>query len=372
MGKWSELPSEIIHSISLRIDNLFDLIHFRSVCSFWRSSSLLKVRRMPSLRCPLPLDSGGYGDDCHILRSRVYRVNFSNRDNSPRYWLFKLREKENGDIILHGLFRREHPSVYGWLSPNFTLDLINCQVLELAQDHVACYTSWFEPFESVGKQEGFIGFMSLDAENNEFMILGKLSFNRPAAYRSINGRWTELEITPNGHLEAILSYKNKFYAIDRTGITIVVEPTLEVSTWSRPCDKTRLRWLVKSGDKVLLVEMCTESWSDFRIPNIREKKIWFEISELDEENNNWIQVEDIDGRVLFLEQFCSISCLVTEIQGFRANSIIFMDLWGVNNTSKHEGILVYEFNEQGVRSLADIPEYVELFPSPPGWIVSNG
>lgn len=56
MEKWSELPSEILHSISLRIDNPFDLIHFRSVCSFWRSSSLLKFRRMASLRCLLPLD----------------------------------------------------------------------------------------------------------------------------------------------------------------------------------------------------------------------------------------------------------------------------------------------------------------------------
>ena len=129
--------------------------------------------------------------------------------------------------------------------------------------------------------------------------------------------------------------------------------------------------LLNSGDKVLLVEMCTERRADFFIPNIREKKIWFEVSELDVERNDWNQVEDVDDRVLFLEQYCSFSCLATEIQGFRANSIIFSDLWGGTNLNEHESILVYEFNEQGVRSVEDIPEYVELFPSPPGWVISN-
>uniref|UniRef100_A0A1J3E9I5 Putative F-box/kelch-repeat protein n=1 Tax=Noccaea caerulescens TaxID=107243 RepID=A0A1J3E9I5_NOCCA len=59
MRKWLDLPPKILHSISRQIDNPFDLIHFRSVCSSWQSSSLLKFRHMTSLRCPLPLDSGG-------------------------------------------------------------------------------------------------------------------------------------------------------------------------------------------------------------------------------------------------------------------------------------------------------------------------
>ncbi|VVB17412.1 unnamed protein product [Arabis nemorensis] len=145
-------------------------------------------------------------------------------------------------------------------------------------------------------------------------------------YRSVDERWTDLEITPDSFFEGIVSFKGKFYAIDRhTGKTTVAEPTLEVNTFqrSRPCDKTRKRWLVTSRDKLLLVEMCTKNRYDFHIPNIREKKIWFEISELDEERNDWDQVEDVDGRVLFLEHHCSFSCLASEIPGFRANSIIF-------------------------------------------------
>ncbi|KAH0923315.1 hypothetical protein HID58_023333 [Brassica napus] len=206
---------------------------------------------------------------------------------------------------------------------------MECQVFELAQEHVACYSEWSEPCE--GKVERRIGFMSLNAENNEFMVLGRLPFKGPAVYRSIDGRWTELQITQPVSFEGIVSYKSKFYAIDLTGRTIVVEPTLQLHTFqrSRPSYKTRKRWLLNSGDKVLLVEMCTERRADFFIPNIREKKIWFEVSELDVERNDWNQVEDVDDRVLFLEQYCSFSCLATEIQGFRANSIIFSDL-GVN------------------------------------------
>lgn len=58
--------------------------------------------------------------------------------------------------------------------------------------------------------------------------------------------------------------------------------------------------LLNSGDKVLLVEMCSESHANFSIPDIREEKIWFQVSELDVERRDWNQVEDVDGRVLFL------------------------------------------------------------------------
>nr|VDD00524.1 unnamed protein product [Brassica oleracea] len=105
MSGWSELPPEIIHMISLRIDNPFDLIHFRSVCSWWRSCSFQTFRPIPSLRCPLPPDAGGCGDDCHILRSRVYLVTSLSHDPPP-FWLFKLQEEENGALALQSLLNR--------------------------------------------------------------------------------------------------------------------------------------------------------------------------------------------------------------------------------------------------------------------------
>ncbi|XP_018460744.2 putative F-box/kelch-repeat protein At5g24040 [Raphanus sativus] len=374
MENWSELPSEIIYSISLRIDNLFDLIHFRSVCSFWRSSSLLKLRPTTAPKCPLPVDSGAYGDGCHVSSSRVYLVKSSSDHNGPRYWLLKIGENENGDIVLNRFFART--SYYSRrVNPPFSLDLLRCQVFELAQEHVACST-WSDGFQRLVKLEEDIGFMSLGADNNEFMVLRNSIFTAPTVYRSVEERWTELQIThPDANLEAIVSYKSKFYAIDITGRTIVVEPTyLQVTTFqrSRPCDKTRKRWLVNSEDKVLLVEICSENHDDFSIPDIPEKKIWFEVSELDVEGNDWNQVEDVDGRVLFLDEHCSFSYLATEIQGFRGNSIIFPDLWErFNNPCEQESILVYEFNEQGVRCAEDIPEYVDLLPSFPGWAISN-
>lgn len=157
--------------------------------------------------------------------------------------MFKLQEKENGDIVLHSLFLRRNTDEYRCSYPTFSLDLLRCQVFELAQEHVACYSEWSEPCE--GKVERRIGFMSLNAENNEFMVLGRLPFKGPAVYRSIDGRWTELQITQPVSFEGIVSYKSKFYAIDLTGRTIVVEPTLQLHTFqrSRPSYKTRKRWV---------------------------------------------------------------------------------------------------------------------------------
>ncbi|ESQ31948.1 hypothetical protein EUTSA_v10005528mg [Eutrema salsugineum] len=375
MWDWSELPTEIIHMISLRIDNPFDLIHFRSVCSWWRSSSLATFRPVPSHRCPLPADVGGCGDDCHILRTRVYLITSVSRDPPPRFWLFKLQEEENGAFALQCLFGSGTSSEFRCSYPSLSLDLLNSQVTELAQEHVACYTSWCDLFDEVGypyKGVESIGYMQLDAENKEFMILGRLSFQGLGMYRSFEQRWTEIETTTPLFAHRITSFNGNFYVIDPAGVTLVVKPTLEVSSFqrSRPCDKTRRRWLVKSEDKLLLVEMCTKNRNEYVTPKLLAEKGWFEVSELNKERNDWIKVEDLGGRVLFLDYDCSLSCLPNQVPGFRPNSIIFMGIFGCY-TNRHESFEVFEFGEQGFRSFGDIPEYIRLFPSPP-WMFSNG
>lgn len=87
--------------------------------------------------------------------------------------------------------------------------------------------------------------MQLDAGNKEFMILGRLSFQGLGMYRSFEKRWTEIETTPGPFPEAMASFKGKFYAIYHSGVTKVVKPSLEVNSFqrSRPCDKTRKRWV---------------------------------------------------------------------------------------------------------------------------------
>ncbi|KAF8117242.1 hypothetical protein N665_0012s0243 [Sinapis alba] len=375
MWSWSEMLPEIIHMISLRIDNPFDLIHFRSVCSWWRSSSVPTFRPIPSLRCPLPPDVRGCGDDCHILRSRVYLLLNSFSCDPPQFCLFKLQEEENGALALQTLFHRTTSSEWGCTYPSLSLDLLNSQVIELAQVHFACYTSWCDLFDDIGspfKAQEDIGFMRLDAVNKEFIVLGKLSFQGLAVYRSFEERWTEIETEPGLFLEAISSFNGNLYAIEPAGLTKVVKPTLEVNSFqrSRHCDNTRKRWLVKSEDKLLLVEMCTKNRKEYLRPKLLAKMGWFEVSELNKERNDWIQVEDLGGLVLFLDYHCSFSCLPNQIPGFRPNSIIFKGIFGCYG-NQHQSYEVFEFGKQGFRSLGDIPEYIRLFQSPP-WIFSNG
>lgn len=64
--------------------------------------------------------------------------------------LFKLQEEENGELDLQCLFDRRASSDWGSSYPSLSLDLLNSQVIELAQEHVACYTSWCDLFD-----EGF-------------------------------------------------------------------------------------------------------------------------------------------------------------------------------------------------------------------------
>lgn len=160
--------------------------------------------------------------------------------------LFRLQEKENGEIVLYSLFLRRNYSEYKCLYPKLSLNLLNCQIFVLAHEHLACFSEWIEGIDFIMDCVEPIGSMGLDGNNNKFTILGKLSFEGLAMYRSVYECWTELEIKIDPYPQGIASYKGKFYAIDRIGRTIVVEATtLEVNTFqrSRPCDKIRRRWV---------------------------------------------------------------------------------------------------------------------------------
>lgn len=114
------------------------------------------------------------------------------------------------------------------VNPPFSLDLLGCQVFELAQEHVAFHRIWSDRLKTLFEKEEYIGFMSLDADNNDCMVLGIFLFTDPAVYSSIGDCWTGLQIPEYyANLEAIVSHKGKFYAIDTTGRTIVVDPTLQ-------------------------------------------------------------------------------------------------------------------------------------------------
>ncbi|CAH8387452.1 unnamed protein product [Eruca vesicaria subsp. sativa] len=349
---------------------LFDPL---SVSLFLLAISILKFRPMAPLKCPvLPL-SGRYLGDCHILNSRVYLLKSPNSSPTPKYWLFKLGESKNGKIVLYSLFLGRNFFEYECLyTSRLSLNLLDCQIFVIAQEHMACFSEWIEGFDSIIDWEVPIASMGLHGNNNKFAILGKLSFEGLAMYRSVDECWTELEIKIVPYRQGKASYKGKFYAINRTGRTIVVEPTtLEVTTFqqSRPCDeKIGGRWLLKSADKLLLVEMYIEK--RYALDEDKDK-IWFEVSKLDEKRNEWHQVEDVDDHVLFLDNDCPFSCLATEIPGFRANSIVFLDTGGTSDLPPDERILVFEFSEHGVRSLIDIPGYIDLFRTPPGWVISN-
>lgn len=94
--------------------------------------------------------------------------------------------------------------------------------------------------------------------------------------------------------------------------------------------------------------MCTRNLEEYRRPHLLAEKGWFEVSELNEERNDWIQVDDVGGRVLFSDDHFSLSCLPNQVPGFKPNSIIFKGVLG------YYGHQVFEFGEQGFILLGDI------------------
>ncbi|KAL1192289.1 putative F-box protein [Cardamine amara subsp. amara] len=140
-------------------------------------------------------------------------------------------------------------------------------------------------------------------------------------FTSRNMSWTQVVGHPNafGVYQDIVAFKGKFYVVDSSGwgqvfaIDLSSEVTEIPSVRGSP-HKSDQECLVKSGEELLLVQWFTP------INHFRESMYtWFRVFKLDEEEGRmiWVQVNDLNDRVIFLGRWWSLCCSVQKLLGAR-------------------------------------------------------
>ncbi|RHN66237.1 putative F-box domain-containing protein [Medicago truncatula] len=134
---WCELPTELLNLISQRIDDELDLIHFRSVCSKWRRSSISNhnpnsTLKVPQLSYNLSDTSSPF---CCLFKRTLFFIKPLQHHKPLRPWLIRVTQNSHGKKLFHLLlnslyFNHRFPRV---------LDFNKHSVLNLGTDFIMDY-----------------------------------------------------------------------------------------------------------------------------------------------------------------------------------------------------------------------------------------
>lgn len=139
MADWSLLPKDLLELISGRSQTCFEIVHFRSVCSSWRSA----IPR-PSYRIGLGLNSllpvfnhkprfEGHMQ-CILKKIPVFLFRFQTPFGTD-FLLIEVTDGESGEQILMCPFQNS-----AWRYKDVTtLNTLNCQIIPLGYYYKVCF-----------------------------------------------------------------------------------------------------------------------------------------------------------------------------------------------------------------------------------------
>ncbi|KAJ4958230.1 hypothetical protein NE237_025341 [Protea cynaroides] len=199
---------------------------------------------------------------------------------------------------------------------------------------------------------------------SDFLVMGIISRTRLLAYyRPGAYAWITIETDLFG-FDDLIYYKGLFYAVTRHGTVMTYdfssEPPImkEIGQEESKCAKY---FLVESSGELLLVLRYLIQLE------IGYKTVKFEVRKLDENSRQWVEMENIGDRILFLGDFCSMSISAKDFPECKGNSIYFnSDRWNLIYKSATDlDIGVFNFYNGSVKRLRESPP---IWTNPTFWI----
>ncbi|XVE93930.1 hypothetical protein REPUB_Repub01dG0236500 [Reevesia pubescens] len=396
MADWTQLPKELLDLISKRLDNSFDVIRFRSVCSTWRSTVTSPKRHRLAPRFPILPDAGGMVNTSFgfsLSKRTVFLLGSpkTNIQSDPSTsWVIKIEEDvpNNRIQLLNPLSRSRFDS----LPDDFpkSLNLLDFKVLELGDEYVLHYLNHLSYLGDVGNlyMEKVV-LSCLDNNANDFVLLTIHVSGKLAMFKSSDKKWTIIQDMPSPYDDVIL-YKGNFYAVDNTGRTVLVGLDFEISVIGMPVFGGDKKFLVESKGELLLVDMYLSieaeegscSWAGLGFVEeyfenlafyMNERTVRFKVFKLDEGSKEWVEVKNLDDRVLFLGDDCTFSAQAEDLSVCRGNCIIFADnffysLGAEDGSSERCDVGVFDLENGSIGPLRKFPQFSKLFWPPPCWI----
>ncbi|KAI3426600.1 Protein DETOXIFICATION (Multidrug and toxic compound extrusion protein) [Psidium guajava] len=306
---WSNLPRELLSMIGTRLQTSMDVLRFRSVCSSFRSSITLPVRRFP-LRIPCsPLP------DLFLRESAVYTLETpaDAAASSRTRWLLKLEQSRHGDMRIHSLFSRRPIAS---LPTNFpkVLDFLQFRMVEVCREYTLEYDRRTGANRSMKKVVVHPDCVWTDL--HQFVVYFIDSYSQLCYWKYGDEKRSHLGC---GY-DDIVVYEGKVCVVGKTGSVSQIDSSFRLRRLSPPIEGgnhggSRKRLVVSSGD-LYAVDTCItphgKRWSDFRVHR------------LDQQRGRWEEVRSLGNSAFFLCSLCSFAVSARAFDGCEGDCIYYV------------------------------------------------
>eukprot|EP00261_Vitis_vinifera_P009737 XP_002279526.2 PREDICTED: LOW QUALITY PROTEIN: F-box protein SKIP23-like [Vitis vinifera] len=383
MAEWANLPRDLLHLIAKRLDSHFDLLRFRSVCSSWRSSTPSKPR---SIFSHLPiLPTTGFSEITwafYLSKRSILQLGLpdSRAQTTPNSWLIKIEEDPSGVIRLINpltTFKFRH------LPPDFpkTFDFSGLRVFELGQEYVLEYMDYRPPGNA------YLGSLYMEkvafcsGNGDDFWLLTIHLSGKLAMFRSGDKKWMIIDDMQSPY-DDVIFFDGKFYAVDNTGRTVVVDvadgssPVVNLAASSVFGGDKKV--LVESEGELLLVDTYFTMYhdDDEHVRWMIERMIHFKVFRLDQREQKWVEIESLGDRLLFLGDDSSFSARASDFYGCKGNSICFTNISFFSDAEEDDAsrsgtIGVFDLDSGSIGPLSSYANYSKTIWPPPAWVSST-
>ncbi|CAI8614310.1 unnamed protein product [Vicia faba] len=309
--KWLNLPPEIwLVIISKNLNNTFDVIRFRSVCSVWRS---LIPPRFLSSSCTHLIPDGKF---LLFIQTKIYWLESSCLSNKG--YIIKVEESKSGkfrhlDVLTNTHISHKHPFN--------VIDLMNLRVKELCQSYTINYSkdggdfTKFKPLDEVYKvvlfhEEG-LGQMVFALYKDRKLHVSNIDYNN-------------FMIVDDGSrvYDDIILHMGKIYVVDNSGIIFWIDCSsfkLVQYSPSLNSDGLKKKNLVTSKRSLFVVELYLKRTKG----NICKLYIDVNLLRVGENSSEWICVRDLGDALFVLGKDSNFSLIAEDYHGFERSCIYF-------------------------------------------------
>ncbi|KAA8517262.1 hypothetical protein F0562_017555 [Nyssa sinensis] len=372
---WSRLPYDLIATIANQLTVIEDFLAFSGVCRSWRS--VYRNRNWtPGPQFPWLMLS-------------------ENRNETTRCFFSFFKNKRLVSSLPEARGRRCWGSACGWLitiGVDLEIHLLN-PITQICIDLPSQSTFCNQPFLAgnavthstyrtsfINKAFVFKYSSHLNNIGDGFMVMaihGKdnsLAFARPG-YDS----WVTVETSSPFVFRDVVLFEGQIFAICDAGTLVAVEidgsgPPRAIQFAAPPtghCPWNQIYLVESLGDLLLLFRCATRSVYDFSMETIS-----FEVYKFDFSTKEWMKLNELGYRALFVGDNCSMSLSASEVFNCKSNNSIYftddnVEWWPTCEEEQHGrfDMGVYNMADGSIESLLDLGDDSPLHYSCPIWVM---
>ncbi|KAG2286283.1 hypothetical protein Bca52824_045887 [Brassica carinata] len=311
---WSLLPEKPLNIISEKLDDCFDVVHARSVCTSWRS-----IIPFPSYLSHQSYSLPTLDNKGSWTLEKIPLLLFRPRALAADYFLGGIGRDEPEEELPYPNQCSVKVEIPGSSDPRL-MNMLDCQIFPLRHQYrmIGC------------NAEGYrcVAVLPLNKEGGgDFVVLLNCS-SVLMVLRSNEMRWRRFQTLSVHPCDDLVTFRGRFYALFRYGDVFGFDPHfLELYPLVRFELDRKCGWstsLVPSGDdELFLVELICSHNADV-LDFMSQLKL--RVCRLDVEAGQWVVVKDIGDRVLVIGDLGNVSFSAKELPdgcGVSANSILF-------------------------------------------------